>query len=95
MPEVSFGRYLIGYMQELGWAKAEEPIPWSEIESWARLTKKVLSAWEGEVLGYMSACYHSQYVKSSDPNCPDPRDENAVVAPGRRKPMKTRLKVIR
>jgi hypothetical protein len=44
-----------------------EPLSFSEIESWARLTRRPLTAWQVDVIRRLDTIYLSQAAKSAKP----------------------------
>lgn len=75
MPDVLYGRFLLNYLGRLGWVSEGKPIPFSELESWARMAKVNLTGWEFETLHMLSVCYASELIRARRPDCPSPLEE--------------------
>jgi hypothetical protein len=76
MPELYSGRYLVGYLFEIGpvvpAGMGNGPISFSEIDAWSGITGRVLSPWEARILRELSIVYLNQQFLSEKPDCPAP-----------------------
>lgn len=72
MPEIEYGGHILDYLRELGTLKGGEPLPFSEIESWSRMTGVELTSWEVSTIRKMSEAYCGQANISTDIKCPPP-----------------------
>ena len=73
MPPVSYGANLAHYLWQFGpVCKDGAPIQWGEIQSWATMTRRTLSAWEAETLREMSEQYAIWHIKGRNPACDAP-----------------------
>lgn len=85
LPELEWGKHLIGALLEFGPAmNGPTAATFSEIESWARVTRTHLPGYEALILRKLSREYCSEYYAASDPTRPAPlvEEEGRVVADG-------------
>jgi hypothetical protein len=75
LPLVISGHHLVGYLYEFGPTIAGQPVPFQEIDSWARTTRRRIDGWEAATLRQMSVAYAVQAQRSRDPDCPSPLEE--------------------
>lgn len=79
MPDLLGFEYIVEYLFEAGPVGnngfGPEPITWIELEAWAKLTQVDLDSWEASTLRKLSEHYSAQLVKSADPKCRPPGQE--------------------
>lgn len=72
MPDLLGGEWLISDLFKLGPVSTGgmelSGVSWREIESWSRMTRTEIEAWEVEALHKMSAAYASAYSASQEPD---------------------------
>jgi len=95
MPDVLYGRFLLNYMSRLGWVMKGEAIPYTEFESWARMTKVSLSGWEFETLRILSVSYANELMRARRPDCPSPLEEQEGSASKDRSTSPSNFRAIR
>ena len=76
LPNLDGAEYLITLLFEAGLVQSTgmgvNPLPWSEIESWLRVTQLDLSVWERLTIKTMSEVYASGLNSSTKKDCPAP-----------------------
>lgn len=76
LPNLDGAEYLITLLFEAGLVQSTgmgvSPLPWSEIESWLRVTQLDLSVWERLTIKTMSEVYASGLNSSTKKDCPAP-----------------------
>lgn len=79
MPELLSFEYIVEYLFEAGPVSSNgfgpEPLSWLELEAWAHLAQVNLDSWEARTLRKLSEHYSAQLVKSADPKCRPPGQE--------------------
>lgn len=70
-PEVTVCQHLINYLSDIGeamkGASGLVAISWTELNSWAQVTKTDLSSWESRSMVRLSRIYVSCYYRFRDP----------------------------
>lgn len=78
-PSQSALHYVVEILYELGmcfsFAGDIRKHAWNEIASWAILSGTELTHYEFCLIDRLSAAYADQYIKSVNPNCPEPAKE--------------------
>ena len=76
LPEIGGGQYLIDVLQGLNFGIANgfglAPLSYQEIESYCRLSKRILTVWDITVLHKLSVMYCTMRNKATDPKCASP-----------------------
>lgn len=74
LPDLSGCDYLVTYLFDVGPVgdRAEGPISFAELESWARMTQRTLTPWELSTLRGMSSSYLEEFHAAKDPGRPAP-----------------------
>lgn len=79
LPALDWGWHLIESLLEFGPAVpgpgGPEPVPWTEIDAWAKRSKTELPGHEALALRQLSKDYCRQHNDGTDPNCPVPNGE--------------------
>lgn len=71
MPPLDRLGYVADLASEIGIARAN-PVDWSEIEAYDRMTGCGLTPWEAKTIRKMSLAYVDQSIKSIEPHCLPP-----------------------
>ena len=76
LPNLDGAEYLITLLYEAGLVQSTgmgvNSLPWSEIESWLRVTQLKLSVWERMTIKHMSEVYAAELNSSTKKDCPAP-----------------------
>lgn len=84
LPDIEGGQYLIDILQELNFGVANgfglAPISYQEIESYCKLSKRILTAWDSTVLHKLSVLYCAMRNQATDPKCASPMRVPEYVA---------------
>lgn len=76
LPVAIYAGHLVDYLYEFGPTLEGRPVPFQEIESWSRTTRRRIDAWEALTLRQMSVAYAVQAQRSREPDCPSPLEES-------------------